>query len=49
MQVGAGGLTTVVIGALLGATHSIFPLIICMGVLAALGVGAALSTRIARP
>jgi DHA1 family bicyclomycin/chloramphenicol resistance-like MFS transporter len=48
MQVGSGGLTTVVIGALLSATHSVFPLIICMAVLAALGVGAAISTRIAR-
>ena len=48
MQVGSGGVATVVIGALLSATHSVFPLIICMAVLALLGVAAAISTRIAR-
>lgn len=48
MQVGAGGVATVVIGALLSATHSVFPLTICMAVLALLGVAAAIATRVAR-
>lgn len=48
MQVGSGGVATVVIGALLSATHSVFPLTICMAVLALLGVAAAVSTRAAR-
>jgi DHA1 family bicyclomycin/chloramphenicol resistance-like MFS transporter len=48
MQVGSGGVATVVIGALLSATHSVFPLILCMAALALLGVAAAISTRVAR-
>lgn len=48
LQVGSGGLATVVIGVLLSATHSIFPLVICMAALALLGVGAAAATRVAR-
>ncbi len=48
MQVGSGGVATVVIGALLSATHSVFPLIICMAVLALLGVVAATATKVAR-
>jgi DHA1 family bicyclomycin/chloramphenicol resistance-like MFS transporter len=48
LQIGAGGVATVVIGALLAATHSVFPLIIAMMVLAAGGVAAALWTGSAR-
>jgi hypothetical protein len=39
---------TVVIGALLAATHSVFPMVICMAVLALLGVAAAVWTKTAR-
>jgi DHA1 family bicyclomycin/chloramphenicol resistance-like MFS transporter len=48
MQIGFGGVATVVIGALLAATHSVFPMIICMAVLALLGVAAAVWTKTAR-
>jgi len=48
MQIGFGGIATVVIGALLAATHSVFPLIICMAVLALFGIAAAIWTRTAR-
>ena len=48
MQVGFGGVATVVIGALLSATQSVFPLIACMAVFAAVGVAAAILTRVAR-
>jgi DHA1 family bicyclomycin/chloramphenicol resistance-like MFS transporter len=48
MQIGFGAIATVVIGALLSATHSVLPLTICMTVLAVGGVVAAISTRTAR-
>ncbi|MEQ8695673.1 MAG: multidrug effflux MFS transporter [Bauldia litoralis] len=48
MQIGFGAIATVLIGALLAATHSVFPLTICMGLLALAGVAAAVWTRTAR-
>ncbi|MCB1494229.1 MAG: multidrug effflux MFS transporter [Bauldia sp.] len=48
MQIGFGAIATVLIGALLAATHSVFPLTICMGVLALSGIVAAMWTRTAR-
>jgi len=45
LQIGFGGIATVVIGALLSATHSVFPLILCMGALSLLGIAAAIWTR----
>ncbi|MCB1487388.1 MAG: multidrug effflux MFS transporter [Bauldia sp.] len=48
MQIGFGAIATVLIGALLAATHSVFPLTICMGILALAGIAAALWTRTAR-
>ena len=48
MQIGFGAIATVVIGALLAATHSVLPLTICMGLLAAGGVAAAVWTKRAR-
>jgi MFS transporter, DHA1 family, multidrug resistance protein len=48
MQIGFGGIATVVIGALLSATHSVFPLTLCMMVLALCGVAAAIWTRSAQ-
>lgn len=48
MQIGFGGVATVVIGALLAATHSVFPLVACMAALALLGVAAAIWTKTAR-
>ncbi|SDB32129.1 multidrug effflux MFS transporter [Bauldia litoralis] len=48
MQIGFGAIATVLIGALLAATHSVFPLTICMGLLALAGVAAAIWTRTAR-
>jgi len=49
MQIGFGAVATVVIGALLAATHSVLPLTICMALLAAGGVAAAVWTKRARP
>jgi DHA1 family bicyclomycin/chloramphenicol resistance-like MFS transporter len=48
MQIGFGGVATVVIGALLAATHSVFPMVIGMATLALLGVAAAVWTKTAR-
>jgi len=48
MQIGFGAIATVVIGALLTATHSVLPLTICMALLAAGGVAAAVWTKRAR-
>jgi len=48
MQIGFGAVATVVIGALLAATHSVLPLTICMALLAAGGVAAAIWTKRAR-
>jgi len=48
MQIGFGAIATVVIGALLAATHSVLPLTICMALLAAGGVAAAVWTKRAR-
>ncbi len=45
LQVGFGAIATVVVGALLGAVHSVFPLMICMLILASAAVAAALSTK----
>jgi MFS transporter, DHA1 family, multidrug resistance protein len=45
MQIGFGAVATVVIGALLATTHSVLPLTICMALLAAGGVAAAVWTK----
>ncbi len=48
MQIGFGAIATVLIGALLAATHSVLPLTLCMAVLALAGIAAAQWTRSAR-
>ena len=48
LQVGAGAVATVIIGALLGAVHSVFALVVCMMAFAVAGLVASVWTRRAR-
>jgi MFS transporter, DHA1 family, multidrug resistance protein len=48
LQLGVGGAATVIVGALLGAVHSVFPLIAVMALFAAGALAAALWSRSAR-
>ncbi|MCP4385875.1 MAG: hypothetical protein GY798_31445, partial [Hyphomicrobiales bacterium] len=48
LQIGSGAIATVIIGAVLAATHSVFPLTIGMALFAAAGLAAAIWTRTAR-
>ena len=45
LQIGSGAIATVIIGAVLAATQSVFPLTIGMALFAAAGLGAAIWTR----